>query len=89
MTYVITEACGECKDGGCVAVCPCDAIHEGSITWQNQTIAQLFIDPSECIHCGLCEPECPVTAIYPEDELPKSSQAYKEINATFFRQRRR
>ena len=30
----------------------------------------LYIHPDECIDCGACEPECPVTAIFPEEEVP-------------------
>ena len=38
-------------------VCPVDCIYEGE--------DQLYIHPDECIDCGACEPECPVTAIFP------------------------
>lgn len=41
----------------------------------------LVIHPDECIDCALCEPECPVEAIYPEDELPEDQQEFLEINA--------
>ena len=35
----------------------------------------LVINPSECIDCGVCEPECPAEAILPdtEDNLEKWS----------------
>ncbi|MBC8140593.1 MAG: ferredoxin family protein, partial [Armatimonadetes bacterium] len=42
------------------------------------------INPDECIDCGLCEPECPVDAIYAGDELPDVWQHYAEINAAFY-----
>ena len=29
---------------------------------------QLYIDPTECINCGACVPECPVEAIYMDEE---------------------
>jgi ferredoxin len=29
---------------------------------------QLFINPSECIDCGACEPECPVNAIFQDEQ---------------------
>ena len=61
MTYVIVEACIGVKDRACVDVCPVDCIYEGE--------DQLYIHPDECIDCGACEPECPVTAIFPEDRL--------------------
>ena len=62
MPYVITEACIGTKDRACVDVCPVDCIYEGP--------DQLYIHPDECIDCGACEPECPVTAIFPEEDVP-------------------
>ena len=47
---------------------------------------QLYIDPEECIDCGACEPECPVDAIYDEDEVPKEYKKFLEINANFFKE---
>ena len=41
---------------------------------------QLYIDPDECIDCGLCEPECPIEAIYAEDEVPANQIEFIEIN---------
>ena len=41
----------------------------------------LYIDPEECIDCALCEPECPVQAIYSDDELPSDQIDFIEINA--------
>jgi len=45
---------------------------------------QMYIDPEECISCGACEPECPVEAIFEEDELPSKWSNYLEKNAEFF-----
>ena len=45
---------------------------------------QLFIDPNECIDCGACEPECPVNAIYPEDDVPAEYEEYIAKNAAAF-----
>ncbi len=61
MTFVVTENCIKCKYTDCVEVCPVDCFHEGT--------NMLVIDPEECIDCSLCEPECPVDAIVPEDVL--------------------
>jgi ferredoxin len=77
MPYVIAEPCVGVKDKSCVAVCPVDCIHEGE--------DQLFIDPSECIDCGLCEPECPVDAIFMEDELPAQWKDFTAKNADFYK----
>jgi ferredoxin len=56
----------------CVEVCPVDCFHEGP--------NMLVIDPDECIDCTLCEPECPVEAIYAEDELPSGQEKFMELN---------
>lgn len=40
----------------------------------------LVIDPDECIDCTLCEPECPVEAIYSEDELPDDQANFLQLN---------
>jgi len=68
MPYVITEACIGTKDKACVDVCPVDCIYEGP--------DQLYIHPDECIDCGACEPECPVTAIFPEEDVPGTLRSY-------------
>ncbi len=73
MTFVVTESCIKCKYTDCVEVCPVDCFHEGPNF--------LVIDPEECIDCTLCEPECPVEAIYPEDDLPADQEKFIEINA--------
>jgi len=72
MTFVVTENCIKCKYTDCVEVCPVDCFHEGPNF--------LVIDPEECIDCTLCEPECPVQAIYPEEDLPADQHQFLEIN---------
>ena len=76
LTYVITEPCIGTKDQSCVEVCPVDCIYDGG--------DQFLINPEECIDCGACEPECPVEAIYPEDEVPEEMESYIAKNADFF-----
>ena len=76
MTFIIAEPCIGVKDAACVDVCPVDCIHEGD--------DQYYIDPDECIDCGACEPECPVEAIFPEDEVPEKWASFIEKNANFF-----
>ncbi|MCY4143161.1 MAG: ferredoxin family protein [Gammaproteobacteria bacterium] len=73
MTFVIGQACIKCKLTDCVEVCPVDCFYEGP--------NMLVIHPDECIDCALCEPECPIDAIYPEDELPEDQLEFMEINA--------
>lgn len=65
MPYVIAEPCIDVLDLSCVSVCPVDCIHH-----EEGRDRKLFIDPNECIDCGACEPECPVTAVFPEESLP-------------------
>ncbi len=79
MTYVITEPCIGVKDASCVAVCPVDCIYS---TGDDD---QYFINPDECIDCGACEPECPVTAIFAEGEVPSQYQQFIQINADYFK----
>lgn len=57
MTYVVSEQCIRCKFMDCVSVCPVDCFREGD--------TMLVIDPETCIDCGICEPECPASAIRP------------------------
>ncbi|MBY6204967.1 ferredoxin FdxA [Halomonas denitrificans] len=78
MTFVVVENCIKCKYTDCVEVCPVDCFHEGPNF--------LVIDPEECIDCTLCEPECPVQAIYPEDDLPADQQDFLQINEELSRE---
>jgi NAD-dependent dihydropyrimidine dehydrogenase PreA subunit len=80
MTYVITDPCIDVLDKSCVEVCPVDCIH-----YDEGTDRKLFIDPDECIDCGACEPVCPVTAIFAEDDVPADQAAYTEIDALWFK----
>ncbi len=73
MTFVVVESCIKCKYMDCVEVCPVDCFYEGP--------NMLVIDPEECIDCTLCEPECPVEAIYSEEELPEGQEKMLALNA--------
>jgi ferredoxin len=73
MPFVVIENCIKCKYTDCVEVCPVDCFHEGPNF--------LVIDPEECIDCTLCEPECPVKAIYPEDDVPAGQEGFIALNA--------
>jgi len=78
MTFVVTEKCINCKYTDCVEVCPVDCFREGPNF--------LVIDPDECIDCALCEPECPVNAIYSEDDLPEDQKEFLSLNAELSKQ---
>ena len=73
MTHVVTENCIKCKHTDCVEVCPVDCFHEGPNF--------LVIDPEACIDCTLCVAECPVDAIFPEDDVPAGQEGFLAINA--------
>ena len=96
MTYIITEPCLSTCDTACVEVCPVDCIHgpkssvgSGEETKElgfNPKDKMLYINPEECIDCGACEPECPVEAIFEEDEVPEEWKNFISINYNFFGQ---
>jgi ferredoxin len=72
MAFVVTQPCFGCKYTDCVVVCPCESFHEGD--------KMLYIDPESCIDCGACEPECPVGAIYYEENVPDEWRPFVELN---------
>ena len=72
MAFVVTETCIKCKYTDCVEVCPVDCFYEGPDF--------LVIHPDECIDCALCEPECPVDAIFADDEIPEGQEAFEDLN---------
>lgn len=84
MAYIIAEPCIGTKDTACVEVCPVDCIHPTKDEDTFEEAKQLYIDPETCIDCGACEPVCPVTAIFPEEELPEKWQEYIAINADYY-----
>ena len=76
MTYLVTDNCVKCKHMDCVEVCPVDCFYEGENF--------LVINPDECIDCGVCEPECPVNAIVPDNAIdPAESIKWEEINRKY------
>ncbi len=76
MTYSICEPCIDVKDRACVDECPVDCIYEGP--------RMLYIQPDECVDCGACEPACPVTAIFYEDDVPAEWKQFNAVNAEWF-----
>ena len=77
MTYLVTDNCIKCKHTDCVEVCPVDCFYDAG--------DMLVINPHECIDCGVCEPECPVDAILPENALAGSElEKWMNINENSF-----
>ncbi len=73
MTHVVTESCIKCRYTDCVDVCPVDCFRKGPNF--------LVIDPEECIDCAVCIPECPVNAIFAEEDVPNDQRDFIAINA--------
>ena len=78
MAHVVTERCVDCRYTDCCAVCPVDCFYE------TESPAMLVIDPDTCIDCELCVPECPIQAIWPEDELPDVYSEWLDKNGELF-----
>jgi NAD-dependent dihydropyrimidine dehydrogenase PreA subunit len=76
MAFVIAEPCVDVHDRGCVDECPVDCIYDG--------LRKSYIHPDECVDCGACEPVCPVTAIFSQDDLPDGWRDYARIEREFF-----
>ena len=71
MPWVITKLCRDCVDQSCVEVCPVDCIYGYTGSDTASFPNQLYINPEECIDCGVCEPECPWEAIYEDERVPE------------------
>lgn len=72
MTFVVTEACIQCKYTDCVSVCPMDCFFESPNF--------LAIHPDECIDCSICVAECPVGAIVSAHEIADDQRHFIDIN---------
>jgi NAD-dependent dihydropyrimidine dehydrogenase PreA subunit len=76
MPHIIAQACIGTKDAACTEVCPVECIYEGD--------DQFYIHPDECIDCGACVPACPVSAIFPEEDVPGDQTAFIAKNREHF-----
>ena len=85
MAYVIAQPCVGVKDTACIAVCPIDCIHPRPEESGFAEAEQLYIDPSPCIDCALCEGECPVAAIFQETDVPAQWREFIEKNRGHYR----
>ncbi len=75
MAHVVTARCVDCRYTDCVEACPVDCF------WEIKDPHMLVIDPDTCIDCTLCIPECPIGAIWTEDELPEEYSSWTQKNA--------
>jgi ferredoxin len=82
MAFIIVESCT--KDEKCIEVCPVDCIHPSKDEAKYAEVAQLYIDPVNCIDCGACVPVCEASAIFPEAELPENFANFTAKNAEYY-----
>jgi len=73
MAHIVTQPCVGCRYTDCVVVCPVECFYEGA--------DMLYIHPDECIDCEACVAECPVEAIFHEDNVPADWKSFIELNA--------
>ncbi len=78
MPHVVTGRCVDCRYTDCCAVCPVDCFY------QIEEPKMLVIDPDTCIDCQLCVPECPVHAIYEDEEVPEAYAEWTAKNEELF-----
>ena len=85
MAYSIAQPCIGVKDTACVEVCPVECIHPTKNEATFAAATQLYIDPVTCIDCGACQAVCPVTAIFPNDQVPDQWKSFIQTNADYFK----
>ena len=77
MSFIIGTKCVSTCDTACVDACPVDCIHgpiditgAGSEVKDLDSVVglQLYIDPENCIQCAACVPECPVDAVFDDED---------------------
>jgi NAD-dependent dihydropyrimidine dehydrogenase PreA subunit len=76
MAFVVADPCVDVLDKSCMEQCPVDCIYQGD--------RMAYIQPDECIDCGACEPVCPVSAIYFDEDLPEKWSDYAGAAVEFF-----
>jgi ferredoxin len=84
MAYVIAEPCIGTKDTACVAVCPVDCIHPTKDEAGFPSAEMLYVNPEICIHCDLCAEECPVKAIFAEEDVPAEWAHFIDRNREYY-----
>jgi ferredoxin len=84
MAYVIAQPCTGVKETACITVCPVDCIHPTKAEAGFAEAEQLYIDPDTCTECGMCAAECPVSAIFQQDDLPSEWEDFIRRNAEHY-----
>jgi ferredoxin len=85
MTYVIAQPCIGQKNTSCVDVCPVDCIHPAPGEPGFDQAEMLYIDPEECIDCGVCAEACPEEAVFSDSDLPGKWAHFAQVNAGWYR----
>lgn len=93
MAHVVTSPCIGTHDTACMKVCPSDAYYDVELSElglkpkpdKPNLTRMLIINPEECIDCGQCIPECPVSAVFAADEVPEADKKFVAINADWFK----
>jgi NAD-dependent dihydropyrimidine dehydrogenase PreA subunit len=94
MSYIIGDKCVSVCDTACLKVCPVDCINGpidingfgkevNNMTKEELIGKQLYINPAVCVLCGACEPECPVGAIYPTEQLTIKMEGIEPVNRNY------
>jgi len=78
MAHIVTGRCVACRYTDCCTVCPVDCFY------LLEEPKMLVIDPDTCIDCQLCVPECPVHAIYADDEVPEPYKEWTDKNRELY-----
>jgi NAD-dependent dihydropyrimidine dehydrogenase PreA subunit len=92
MAHIVCSPCVGTHDTSCMKPCPVNCFYDVELAelGLSATAARpdltkmLIINPDECIDCGLCVPECPVAAIFPQDDVPPGDAKFIEINKNWF-----
>jgi NAD-dependent dihydropyrimidine dehydrogenase PreA subunit len=85
MAHIVCSPCIGVHDTACMKVCPVNCFYDVPLSELGLAgDKMLIINPDECIDCGLCIPECPVAAIFPEDEVPENEKKFIDVNKKWF-----
>jgi len=92
MAHTVFSPCIGTHDTACMKVCPVNCFYDVELADLGlapkpdhpDLTKMLIINPDECIDCGLCVPECPVSAILPNDDVPDGEKQFVDLNKNWF-----